>query len=217
MIRSCIYDINIEWNHTITVYYEFAHRKIEWEVINMEEKIFIEWLKKEAIINFDIIKDSDYVPVVVSFDASKSQVKDENIEKFIWDYGDGVSEERDAIVPWHKYSAPGDYEVKLTVVTSTWKEFSSSKKLVLKPKPQTVEINASMKKAPVWQWIDFSSDESEGQIISYFWDFWDGQTSTQANPSHTYNKEWKYKVNLRLDFANKNILEDSIEIEIYKE
>jgi hypothetical protein len=37
---------------------------------------------------FDINKDSTYVPVVVSFDASKSMVKNENIEKFIWDYGD---------------------------------------------------------------------------------------------------------------------------------
>jgi hypothetical protein len=31
---------------------------------------------------------SNYAPTVVGFDASTSKVKDENIAKFIWDYGD---------------------------------------------------------------------------------------------------------------------------------
>jgi PKD repeat protein len=211
------YEVNTEWNHIVSVYYEFAHRKITNDIIKLKEQIFIEWLKKEAIINFDITKNSDYVPVVVSFDASKSQVKNDNIEKFIWDYGDGITEERDSIVPWHKYSTPWDYEIKLTVVTTSWKEFSTSKKLILKPKPQSVQISTSMKKAPVWQWIDFSSEKSEWQIIWYFWDFWDWNVSTEANPSHSYSKAWNYKTTLKLDFSNKNILEDSVNIEIYEE
>lgn len=211
------YDINIEWNHTITVYYEFTHRKIEDDIIKIKEEIFVEAIKKEAIINFDISKNSDYVPVTVAFDASKSQVKDQNIEKFIWDYGDWITEERDAIVPWHKYSEAWDYEIKLTVVTSSWNKYSTTKKLILKPKPQIVKISTSMKKAPIWQWIDFSSDDSEWQIVWYFWDFWDWKTSTQANPTHNFLKAWTYTVTLKLDFANKNIAEDSIKIEIVED
>jgi hypothetical protein len=34
----------------------------------------------------DITNNSDYVPVIVSFDASKSQVKNKNIVKFIYNY-----------------------------------------------------------------------------------------------------------------------------------
>ena len=210
------YDVSIEWNHTITAYYKFINRKIEKDVIILKEQIFIEWLKKEAIVDFDITKKSDYVPVIVWFDASKSQVKGENIEKFIWDYGDGITEERDAIVPWHRYTAPWDYIVKLKVITTNWKEFSFSKKLILKPKPQSVKISTSMKKAPIWQGIDFSSEESEGQIIWYFWNFWDGETSTEANPTHAYRKSWTYEISLKVDFSNKNILEDIMNIEIYK-
>jgi hypothetical protein len=37
--------------------------------------------------------------VTVSLDASRSQVKNEDIVKFEWDYGDGITEIRDAIVP----------------------------------------------------------------------------------------------------------------------
>ena len=208
------YNIDTEWNHIITVYYEFDNRKIADDIIKLKEQIFIEWIKKEAIIDFKINKNSDYVPVVVWFDASTSQVKNENIEKFIWDYDDWIVEERDSIVQWHKYTTPWNYKVKVTVVTSNWKEYFATKNLILKPKPQSVKIKTSMKVAPVWQGIDFSSDESEWQIIWYFWDFWDWNVSTDANPTHSYKKEWKYKVSLKLDFSNKNILEDIIYIEV---
>jgi len=211
------YEVNTEWNHTITVHYEFTNRKIADDKINFKEQIFIEWLRKEAIIRFDITKESSYVPVAVSFDASKSQVKNEDIEKFIWDYGDGFSEEWDAVNPWHKYTTAWDYEIKLKVVTTSWKEYETSKKLILKPKPQSVEITASMKTSYTGQGIDFSSNDSEWQIIWYFWDFWDGKTSTEANPTHTYYKTWDYNVVLKLDFSNKNILEDAMNIKIIEE
>jgi PKD repeat protein len=66
---------------------------------------------------------------------------------------------------------PGDYEIKLTVTTESGKIYSTSKKLILQPKPQTIKITTSMKTAPIYQEIDFLSDKSEGQIASYFWDF----------------------------------------------
>jgi hypothetical protein len=43
-------------------------------------------VQKKAEIDFEIIKDTDYVPTSVKFDGTKSYVKNENIVKFIWDY-----------------------------------------------------------------------------------------------------------------------------------
>jgi len=211
------YDINSDWNHTITVHYTFAHRKITDDTIKIVEKIYIEWVTKDAQLNLSIIKKWNYVPIIVQFDASTSKVKDENIVKFTWDYWDNVIEERDSIVQWHKYTKAWNYEIKLTVSTESWKEYSISKKLILIPKPQVVQISSSMKKAPIWQGIDFLSDKSEGQITWYFWDFWDWATSIEANPTHYYTKAWSYKVNLKLDFANNNVLEDSATIDIFEE
>jgi hypothetical protein len=37
-------------------------------------------------MTFEITKESNYAPVIVGFDASKSQVKNEDIVKFVWDY-----------------------------------------------------------------------------------------------------------------------------------
>lgn len=211
------YDVDLEWNHTISVEYTLKHRKIDTDIVKIKEQIFIEWIKKDAVLDFEITKKDNYAPIIVSLDASRSIVKNENIVKFIWNYWDWIKEERDAIVPWHKYLTPWDYTITLKVITESWKEYETSKKLILKPKPQSVKISSSMKNTIVWQSIDFSSKESQGQITSYLWKFGDGTTSTQANPTHKYNKAWVYKVELQVDFDNNNILKDSIDIEIAEE
>lgn len=211
------YDVNKEWNHIISVEYIFEHMKIKDDIIIVNEKIFFEGVKKEAIIDFDIENETNYTPVTVKFDASKSTVKDDDIVKFIWDYWDWVSEERDAIIPGHKYLTPWDYTIKLKVVTKKWKEYEISKQLILKPKPQSLKISASMKRTITDQSIDFLSSDSEWQIVSYIWNFWDWSNSSQPNPSHSYSKPWKYIVTLKADFSNNNVLEDKIEIEIIED
>jgi len=37
----------------------------------------------------------------------------------------------------------------------------------------------------------------EGDVV-YFWDFGDGTTSVNTNPTHTYGKEGRYKVKLTM-------------------
>jgi len=215
--QSIEYETSVEWRHHIIAYFVFEHIKDPEKTISVVENIYIDGVKKESQIQFDIKKDNAYVPVTVAFDASTSQVKNENIVTFEWDYGDGVTEVRDAIVPGHKYTLAWDYDITLTVTTDTGKKYTSTQKLVLKPKPQTIEITASLKTAPVRQWIDFLSDESQWQITAYFWDFGDGNTSTQANPTHAYQKAWNYTVTLRLDFDNNNVLEEKVEIKIIED
>jgi microbial collagenase len=47
--------------------------------------------------------------------------------------------------------------------------------------------------------VEFHSDGTEstgGKIVSYLWDFGDGTTSTEANPTHVYGKEGTYTARL---------------------
>ncbi len=208
------YTVNLEWNYVVDVIYKFLNRRIKWEILEVKEKVYIEAVKKDAIIKLRLEKEDSYAPTIVRFDASKSEVKWKNIDKFIYDYGDWTIEERDAINPWHKYSSPWEYTIKLTVVTDDWEKYETTEKLILKPRPQLAKITASMKKTIVWQWIDFSSKESNWQITAYFWSFWDGEVSNDANPTHSYKNSWIYDVKLQLTFSNWNILEDNISIEI---
>lgn len=209
------YQIDTEGNYTIAVNYIFKHRKIVTDTVILTQKVYVEAVKKEAIIDFKIEKDSNYAPVVVKLDGSRSTVKDDNIIKFTYDYGDGIVDERwEAIVDGHLYGKAGEYTIKLTVQTEKGKKYTTAKKLVLSPKPQVAEIGVSMKQAPIGQWIDFSSDKSEWQIVSYYWNFGDGTDSTDANPTHAYKKTWSFKVLLKVGFSNGNFEEDTLTIVI---
>lgn len=71
--------------------------------------------------------------------------------------------------------------------------------------------------------VDFSTDQtignanltvhfndlSEGEIVSWYWDFGDGEYSTEQNPVHTYRKAGIFTVTLTVTFSD-----DSIKTEI---
>lgn len=215
--KSYDFDVPTEWNHAISVEYSFVHLKDKDDIIKLKEFVYIEWIKKDAILNLKMEFNTNYVPVLVRFDASESFIKNDDIVKFIYDYWDGISEERDAINPGHRYTEAWDYTVTLTAVWASGKRYSVEKSLILLPTPQEVQITTSLKKAPEGQGIDFSSSNSSGQIIEYFWDFWDGNISTQANPTHSFSRAWTYTVELKAEFSNRNSISDKVEIEIFEE
>lgn len=212
------YNINTEWNHTFNVKYSFVNKNIETDIIDIIETIHVSSIEKDAILDLKIIKDTSYVPVVVSFDASNSKVTWKNIDKFIFNYWDWTApEERDWKNTWHNYNIAWDYIVWLTVITTTWEKYSIEKQLILKPKPQTAKITASLKKASTYQDINFSAEWSIWEVWTYLWDFGDWTTSSLMNLSHLYSKPWTYKVILTLEYTNKNIKKDETEILIYEE
>jgi PKD repeat protein len=43
------------------------------------------------------------------------------------------------------------------------------------------------------------TDQSEGEITDWLWDFGDGQTSTLTNPTHTYDDVGTYTVSLTVE------------------
>ena len=50
--------------------------------------------------------------------------------------------------------------------------------------------------APVTVTFNGSGTDSDGRIVSYFWDFGDGFTSTDQNPTHTFTEPGEYLVRL---------------------
>ena len=209
------HDIENSWSTHITVNYTFQHKRIESETITMSEDIFIESIKKDAILDLKIEKQSSYVPQLVRFDASRSEVQNDDIETFTFDYWDGTPKEvRDAINPWHRYTEAWNYTVTLEVQTKKWKTYSITETLNLLDQPQEVKISSSIKNTNTFQEISFFSDESNGQITSYYWEFGDGQVSTTANPEHSFEKPWVYNVKLTGTFVNNNVETDTLRITI---
>jgi uncharacterized repeat protein (TIGR01451 family) len=66
--------------------------------------------------------------------------------------------------------------------------------------------------------IKFVGDHSydDGSNLSYSWDFGDGNTSTDINPTHTYPEPGEYTVTLKVTDVNSNSSMDKITITILK-
>jgi PKD repeat protein len=63
--------------------------------------------------------------------------------------------------------------------------------------PEGADFDASPTRGPAPLFVDFT-DQSTGDIISWEWDFGDGSSSNQQNPSHTYTDPGTYTVSLTI-------------------
>jgi len=133
---------------------------------------------------------SGYAPLTVNF----TDVSGGTVTEWLWDFGDGsTSTEQN---PVHVYGNPGTYSVILTVTS----ESGSSRKekpsyiTVLEP-PPVADFTADPLSGLKPLTVTFT-DKSTGNISSYKWDFGDGTTSTEQNPSHTYQESGIYSVHL---------------------
>jgi len=122
-------------------------------------------------------------PMLVSFEATAT-----NGITLAWDFGDGGSSI--AKSPEHTYSAGGTYTVTMTIFGeegSSPAEVSKSVTVVENPSAAfSYEVNEKE--------VSFTSTTTA--TVSLSWDFGDGETSTEANPVHTYADYGNYTVTL---------------------
>ena len=70
-------------------------------------------------------------------------------------------------------------------------------------------------KAPLTVNFEGEGTDNDGTIDSYYWDFNDGDTSTDQNPTHTYTEPNYYKVVLTVTDNNGATAEDDVYINVY--
>ena len=132
--------------------------------------------------------------------ADNSDDDDGSIESRLWDFGDGATST--ARNPSHLYGAPGRYEVVLTVtdddgaVDSKTHDAEPSAPPPPPPPPPNDPPRAEFEVDCVDLRCTFAdnSDDPDGNIVSRLWDFGDGATSTERNPSHSYGAAGHYEV-----------------------
>jgi gliding motility-associated-like protein len=115
---------------------------------------------------------------------------------WIWDFGDGA--QASSQNPQNTYLNTGNYTVSLKVTNDKgcWSTFT---------KPSYIRLNGGVKpdfsfnqptvcRTPIT--ISFLNNSTGPGNLSYQWDFGDGGTSTQQNPSHTYTTPGSYSISL---------------------
>lgn len=137
-------------------------------------------------------------PIVISCQAPLTvnfQDLSSNAVSWQWDFGDGGTST--AQNPSHVYNAEGQYTVRLSVVDSRGCRSSASKSSFVRIVRPIVRIaNAPTGGCVGFTYTPIASVNAIDGIASYFWDFGDGNTSSQSNPSNTYNSAGNYTIKL---------------------
>ncbi len=130
-------------------------------------------------------------PLTVSFD---SQGDPSLITSYFWEFGDnGTSVDPD---PQHIYTTAGNYTVRLTVMgpggqTSSEATIQASEVVVVAP--PVAAFGADPVSSVTGQAVQFIN-QTQGDVTSYAWDFGDGATSTERDPTHTFTAAGTYPV-----------------------
>jgi gliding motility-associated-like protein len=108
-----------------------------------------------------------------------------------WDFGDGNSSS--LTNPRHTYTTPGTYIVKLYNAYNYCTD-SVIKPIKVLPRPVANFTYSDTTRCQPNHTVNFT--DASANAVSWAWDFGDGNTSTQQNPSHTYTGYGVFTVKL---------------------
>jgi PKD repeat protein len=134
----------------------------------------------------------------VVFSGSASSATDARIAQYSWRFGDGTLAEGAEVR--HSFERPGRYPVRLLVRDDSDHPCSSaSAELTVTVNAPPVAHAGPDRTAAVGQIITFdatASNDPDGAIAHYQWDFGDGRTAQGPRPSIAYETPGDYRVRL---------------------
>jgi PKD repeat protein len=123
--------------------------------------------------------DSGAVPLTVVFDASSSTDPDDDMVQYEWDFdNDGLIDDRGDKVT-HTYEELGVYTAVLTVADSAGNLDETTQEITVGEQGIIAKLEADVSSGEVPLTVDFDASGSsykEGNIVSYEYDFGDGNT-----------------------------------------
>jgi len=131
-------------------------------------------------------------PFTVSFsDSSRGYTP----MTYRWEFGDGTGS--DWQNPTHTYRSDGEYTIRLTVTNPYGSDTKTATAFIGVGNPPEADFSATLREGLLPLTVTFA-DTSKNKPISWHWDFGDGTSSTEQNPSHTYTQPGTYSVRLKV-------------------
>ena len=161
-------------------------------------------LNQSPIASFIANPNSGEAPLEVSFDASSSYDPDGNIVSYEWNFKDGNTGSGEMIN--HTFISTGNYNVKLAVfddegaTDSVTKSITVTYPITSNQSPiASFTANPTSGDAPLVVFFSASNSyDSDGTIVSYQWDFRDGNTGNGLTINHTFIYAGSYNVGLTI-------------------
>ncbi len=124
-----------------------------------------------------------------------------NAASYLWNFGDGGTSTQAS--PSHTYTAFGNYNVKLIVtgINGCTDSLSKSNYIVVKKPKATITNLPDSGCMPLTKTFNLTVTSID-PVTSYLWNFGDGNTSTDASPTHIYSSEGAYDVSVIILTAN---------------
>ncbi len=129
------------------------------------------------------------LPLAVTFQDKSTG----NPATWRWDFGDGGISAAQS--PAHTYTKAGTYGVTLTVTNAFGSSTKTRAGYITAGMPPTADFTSGARAGGVPLTVAFT-DASKGRPSSWSWNFGDGATSAEENPSHTYTKAGSFTVTL---------------------
>ena len=155
-----------------------------------------------APASFTFSPESPEYGKTVTFDASGSSDSDGTIVDYVWDFGDGTT--ASGRTATYSYASVGSYTVTLTITyndnltdTATKNVFVIATGIDIDEVPPVANAGNEMTVKDGSK-VNFSAAGSSDNvgIVSYVWDFGDGNTGTGETVAHTYDTVGTYNVSL---------------------
>ena len=149
----------------------------------------------QATINFNPVKLSPCDSFKYRFDNTSTAPVPFNNTSFTWDFGDGSPRITAGTASvFHSYAAPGTYNVNLVLTDTAYCNAPDSTTIQVRV---AALVKAQFTTPPTGcapYTAEFNNTSLAGQ--SFQWDFGDGTTSTDINPTHLYPVAGTYTITL---------------------
>lgn len=125
-----------------------------------------------------------------------SNIASGNINGWMWDFNNDNFIDATNQNPNFSYPTAGDYSVTLTAVSNANCVNSIMKVVTVHPIPAVAFSANNNCESSVTSFTNQSTITNNNTIVSYLWNFGNGNTSSSANPQITYQKNGNYNVTL---------------------
>jgi len=158
---------------------------------------------KKPTVDFSVAAPKVCIPEAATF-VSNSTAGDGIINTYAWDFGDGVAQQGYSNSMSHYYSYEQKPNVSLTV-TNSYGCYNSITKTGIVDVLGRINPSFTADKNLLCLLTDpvqFTNISTGPGALSYNWDFGDGTSSTQKDPSHNYTTKQVYSVKLTVTNAD---------------
>ena len=143
---------------------------------------------------------SGRAPFLVTLDASRSSDSDGTVASYTFTFGDGSSVTTSNPVLTHTYVLAGKYTASVVATDNSGAGSNpvtaNVEALANRPPTPAFRSKPSAGTAPLTVAFTDQSKDSDGQVVAVSWDFGDGATSAERNPTHLYAVPGTYVVTL---------------------